>query len=247
MFIGYIGWLFENQIRKQWLNQNISQFSCGFQISKGEEPFREVEIRFLIGKQCSILLLFALVLCVQKLEKLHNGTFLANWANPTWFQKDSQFDCFIVTFRVLHVSILYIFLLFSPSLVPFIMLWGLKLFRNNNHIIVEKSWKCDNYSDHFNLTRKIQVNSLHCFYYYFFYHFSMAIKSDFVVTWPIKMWAWTTACINLCTRFGTPNQMQCWKLQPKPKTETWRDTIQNISYITSTATASFVHFYLKGL
>ena len=27
---------------------------------------------------------------------------------------------------------------FSPSLVPFIMLWGLKLFRNNNHIIVEK-------------------------------------------------------------------------------------------------------------
>ena len=28
---------------------------------------------------------------------------------------------------------------FSPSLVPFIMLWGLKLFRNNNHIIVEKN------------------------------------------------------------------------------------------------------------
>ena len=134
---------------------------------------------------------------------------------------------------------------FSPSLVPFIMLWGLKLFRNNNHIIVEKkSWKCNNYSDHFNLTRKIQVNSLHCFYY-FFRHFFMAIKSDFVVTWPIKMWAWTTACINLCTRFGTPSLMQCWKLQPKPKTETWRDTIQNISYITSsTATASFVHFHL---
>ena len=65
------------------------------------------KIRFLIGKKYSILLLFALVLCVQKLEKLHNGTFLANWANPTWFQKDSQFDCFIVTFRVLHVSVLY--------------------------------------------------------------------------------------------------------------------------------------------
>ena len=228
-----------------WIKTSLSS-AADFRFHK-EEPFREVVIRFLIGKQCSILLLFALVLCVQKLEKLHNGTFLANWANPTWFQKDSQFDCFIVTFRVLHVSILYIFLLFSPSLVPFIMLWGLKLFRNNNHIIVEKSWKCNNYSDHFNLTRKIQVNSLHCFYYYFFYHFFMAIKSDFVVTWPIKMWAWTTACINLCTRFGTPNQMQCWKLQPKPKTETWRDTIQNISYITSTATASFVHFYLKGL
>ena len=106
---------------------------------EGGTVYRVDEIRFLIGKQCSILLLFALVLCVQKLEKLHNGTFLANWANPTWFQKDSQFDCFIVTFRVLHVSILYIFLLFSPTLVPFIMLWGLKLFRNNNHIIVEKN------------------------------------------------------------------------------------------------------------
>lgn len=74
---------------------------------EGGTVYRVDEIRFLIGKQCSILLLFALVLCVQKLEKLHNGTFLANWANPTWFQKDSQFDCFIVTFRVLHVSVLY--------------------------------------------------------------------------------------------------------------------------------------------
>ena len=157
-----------------WIKTSLSS-AANFRFQK-EEPFREVEIRFLIGKQCSILLLFALVLCVQKLEKLHNGTFLANWANPTWFQKDSQFDCFIVTFRVLHVSILYIFLLFSPSLVPFIMLWGLKLFRNNNHIIVEKSWKCNNYSDHFNLTRKIQVNSLHCFYCFFFTIFSWQSK-----------------------------------------------------------------------
>ena len=45
---------------------------------EGGTVYRVDEIRFLIGKQCSILLLFALVLCVQKLEKLHNGTFLAN-------------------------------------------------------------------------------------------------------------------------------------------------------------------------
>ena len=45
---------------------------------EGETVSRVDKIRFLIGKKYSILLLFTLVLCVQKLEKLHNGTFLAN-------------------------------------------------------------------------------------------------------------------------------------------------------------------------